>query len=561
MRPHRRAPLPFRPRHTGPMSDRVPDAPPHAHRPAEAGTPQPADTPPPRRPRLGWTPERRTVTGAWRSRDVLRAGALILALYYCLRLLWSANQLVLVIFLGILFGLAVSSGVDWLQGRGLRRIPRGVLAALIVFGVIGSLVGFFAWSGPTLATQLGELRTRLPEALDEIESWLTERQGGMLAGVILGGTTPAAGNGPDTLIVTPLPGPTGAGQPPGVAATPLPAPAPVSPPAPVRDSPARAESLAVAAAVLSDTLGTLDSATIALIREQARAAIAADSTPPMVDEPAAPPVAPPAAAAAAALGTGGGTIAVLVPGQRGDSAQAAAPPGLRDRAMAQLSGATRYFFPFLTSTFAVIAGIFLIIFLSIYVAADPRTYRNGIMHLFPLHARNRADEVLEAIATVLRKWLVTQMIAMVVIGTVTTIVLTILGVKGALPLGIIAGLLEFIPNIGPLLAAIPAVAMGFVDSPDKALYVALAYWGIQFLENQLLIPLLMQEGVDLPPAVTLLAQAMLAIVFGFLGLFVAVPLVAVAMVVIRMLYVEGVVGEHMDVIEDNDELTSATGGI
>ena len=74
----------------------------------------------------------------------------------------------------------------------------------------------------------------------------------------------------------------------------------------------------------------------------------------------------------------------------------------------------------------------------------------------------------------------------------------------------LAGLLEFIPTIGPILSAVPAIAMGFVDSPEKALYVTLAYWGIQFLENQLLIPILMREGVDIPPALTIIGQAVMA---------------------------------------------------
>ncbi len=531
------------------MSDAPSDAPP----PVSVRPGQAPGAPPGGKPTFTGRWFDRRSTGGWRSRDVLRAAALVFALYYVLRVLWSANQLVLVIFLGILFGLAVSSGVDWLQSHGMRRVPRGVLAALIVFGFIGSLVGFFAWSGPTLATQLGELRTRLPEALDEIEAWLTERQGGMLAGLVLGGAARTDANEPDTLIVTPVGAGGAAPTAPAVAATPQQPPAPLV----VRESPARAESLAVAAAILGDTLGVLDSISIAEIRARARDAIAADTTTvaaAAVEQLPAPPT-------VVAPVQSGGSIAVLVPGQREQQGEAAAPTGLRGRAMAQLQGATRYLFPFLTSTFAVIAGLVLVIFLSIYVAADPLTYRNGIMHLFPIEARKRTDEVLSAIALVLRKWLVTQLIAMLVIGTVTTIVLTVLGVKGALPLGMIAGLLEFVPNIGPLLAAIPAVAMGFVDSPEKALYVGLAYWGIQFLENQLLIPLLMQEGVDLPPALTLLAQAMLAIIFGFLGLFVAVPLVAVGMVVVRMLYVEGVVGEPMDATEETDGgLTTPRGG-
>ena len=185
----------------------------------------------------------------------------------------------------------------------------------------------------------------------------------------------------------------------------------------------------------------------------------------------------------------------------------------------------------------------LVLFLSIYIGAEPDLYRRGIIHLFPHRLRDRVGDVLTEMAIVLRKWLVTQLIAMAVIGSVTTIILLVLRVKAAVALGLIAGLLEFVPTVGPILSAVPAIAMGFVDSPEKALYVTIAYVGVQFLENHLLIPLLMKEGMDLPPALTIVAQTLMALLFGFIGLLVAVPLLAAIMVAVKMLYVEDVVGD------------------
>jgi predicted PurR-regulated permease PerM len=239
---------------------------------------------------------------------------------------------------------------------------------------------------------------------------------------------------------------------------------------------------------------------------------------------------------------------------------AAAPPAvadstgvvrLRERITQQLGSLARYLFPFLSSTLAAIGGIVIILFLAIYIGAEPDLYHRGLMHLFPKRSRERAGEVLSAMATVLRRWLVTQLIAMVTIGTVTTIVLLILRVKAAFALGILAGLLEFIPTIGPLLSAVPAVAMGFLDSPEKALYVGIAFWAIQFAENHLLIPLLMKGGVDVPPVLTILSQALMALLFGFLGLMCAVPLLAAILVAVKMLYVEAVVGDQVAVVNES----------
>ena len=385
----------------------------------------------------------------WRSRDVVRAAALVFAMYLGLRLLWFANALFLVVFLGILFSIAVSAGVDRLERL---RIRRGVGAAIVVLSFFALLGGFGAWLAPTLRSQGAELRQKLPEAIDRVEQWVNKRQSGMF-GILLGGTDAVARQG-----------------------------------------------------------GT---------------STAADST---------------AARSGAATGTAGRTQATgersTLPATAGDSAQTGGAPALNQRIQEKLSGASRFLFPFLTNTVQALGGILIIVFLSIYLAADPQLYRRGVLALIPDRRRAQGALVMDRVGTVLRKWLVTQLIAMVVIGAVSTIVLLILGVKAAFALGVLAGLFEFIPTVGPLLSAIPAVAMGFLDSPQKAVTVAAAYWGIQFLENHILIPLLMKGGMDLPPALTVVTQALLALVFGFLGLMVAVPMLATAMVVIQVLYLE-----------------------
>ncbi|MDQ4080124.1 MAG: AI-2E family transporter [Gemmatimonadota bacterium] len=422
----------------------------------------------------GLLPERRRRIPGWQSRDILRAGLLLLGLWIFLKLVWFANPLLLTVFLGVLFGLAVEGGVDKLQRF---RIPRGVGAFLIVAAFFALLFGLGAWMAPTLREQARELRTRLPQAIDKVEEWFNARRQGMF-GLILGGTEVARAPG---------------GQPAGTTQV-----------APGDTAAARTDTVVI----------VFDTNTV--VR--------------------------PAEGEAPTQGAQQGD-------EEGGPRETAG--ALSDRLGRQVGTVTRYLFPFLSSTFAVFAGILLIVFLAIYIGAEPDVYHGGLMHLFPHHARRRAGEVLSAMATVLRRWLVTQLIAMFTIGTITTIILLLLDVKAAFALGAIAGLLEFVPTIGPLLSAIPAVAMGFLDSPDKALAVAIAYGAIQFLENHLLIPLLMKGGVNLPPALTIVAQALMALLFGFLGLMVAVPLLAAILVPVKMLYVEGVVGDDVDVLPED----------
>jgi predicted PurR-regulated permease PerM len=241
----------------------------------------------------------------------------------------------------------------------------------------------------------------------------------------------------------------------------------------------------------------------------------------------------------------GGVLDAMLPNLPADSAAApgdtvaSASSRLRQALTGQASTARNLLFGAVTSTLAVFAGLVYVFFLTVYFAIEPAVYRRGILLLVAEGSRERAARVFDAVTFTLRKWLATQFIAMVVVGVVTTAMLLLLDVKSAIPLGILAGVFEFVPNIGPMLSAIPGVLIAFAESPQKALVVGLAYWGIQFLENNLLIPYLMREELDLPPALTLLWQALMAFIFGLLGLFVAVPLLAAMFVVVRYLYVRG----------------------
>lgn len=222
------------------------------------------------------------------------------------------------------------------------------------------------------------------------------------------------------------------------------------------------------------------------------------------------------------------------------------PTDVRQTIAQQAGNLSTHFFAVFSSTLAALGSLLIVTFVAIYVAIDPRTYRRGILHLVPHRGRAKAIEVMDATGVTLRRWLVAQLIGMVVIGALTTAALLLLDVRAAVALGIIAGILEFVPYFGPILSSVPAIAMGFLDGPEKALWVALTYLVIQQLEGNVVTPLLMKEGLDLPPALTIIGQSVMALAFGFVGLVIAMPLLGAVMVPIKLLYVQDVVGDEVE---------------
>lgn len=372
----------------------------------------------------------------WHSRDIARAALIALAVWFGLNLLWTVSSLVFLVFLATLFGLAIATGVDWLERFGIRR---GVGSALITLSVLGLIGGGLAWTAPTLVAQGKELQRDFPEAIHKLRTWVDSKRTVFLS------SGPAIG-----------------------------------------------------------------------------AAVGADTT-----------------------SSSGGTP-VVSPWQITAPTTVAVPSStdvIRQHLSESAAGISKYLFSFVSGTLAAITAFVLMVFLAMYIGAEPEVYHGWILAVVPARSRPEARVLLSRIAAVLRKWLVTQLIAMIVIGTVSMIALLLLGVRAPFALAFIAGLMEFVPTVGPILSAVPAVLMAFVDSPGLAVAVALAYWGIQFLENNLLIPFLMRGEMDLPPAITLVAQTLMTLLFGFVGLMVAVPLTAAVLVPVRMM------AEREDAIE------------
>ncbi len=197
---------------------------------------------------------------------------------------------------------------------------------------------------------------------------------------------------------------------------------------------------------------------------------------------------------------------------------------------------------FFSDSLKVLLNVLLLIVLTLMLLVDPQPYRRGFIRLFPSFYRRRIDEVLTCCDEDLRGWVVGIMFNMLCIGCLSFVGLSILRLPLALPQAILAGLLTFLPNIGPGLSVVPPIMIALLEDPWKVWAVLILYFGIQQVEGNLLTPWVMSRQVSLLPAVTLLAQVLFAVSLqlGFLGLFLALPLAVIAQVIVREVIVKDI---------------------
>jgi predicted PurR-regulated permease PerM len=198
-----------------------------------------------------------------------------------------------------------------------------------------------------------------------------------------------------------------------------------------------------------------------------------------------------------------------------------------------------------SSTLGALVDAAIIAVAAVYLASEPSLYSNGLQHLLPFRYRRRASEVLAVLDQALGRWLIGRLLLMAINGGLTAIALWAFGVPLALTLGTIAGVLNFIPNVGPLIAAVPAVLIALMKGPSLAVYTAGIYLVVQMVDGYVLTPLVDRRSVELPPVLTISAQLLLGVLFGFVGLLVASPFGATAMILVKMLYVEDVLGDRV----------------
>jgi predicted PurR-regulated permease PerM len=203
---------------------------------------------------------------------------------------------------------------------------------------------------------------------------------------------------------------------------------------------------------------------------------------------------------------------------------------------------------FLRMSSSALEGLVIMVISGIYLATQPQVYRSGLIWLFPPRRHAAVAEIVDGIGEALRRWLLGQLIQMVIIGALVTFAVWIIGVPSPQALGLIAAVGEFIPYLGPILAAIPAVLVALSKSPETALWTLAAYLVIHQIEGQLLTPLVQRRMVSIPPAVMLLGIAALTSLFGTTAIIFAAPITVIVFTAVNLIYVRDTLGEETELI-------------
>ncbi|MGI8950511.1 MAG: AI-2E family transporter [Chitinophagaceae bacterium] len=192
---------------------------------------------------------------------------------------------------------------------------------------------------------------------------------------------------------------------------------------------------------------------------------------------------------------------------------------------------------FFSSSFGIISDLYIVVLIGLFFTASPSLYKKGMVRLLPAKAKDKGAELINEISEVLKKWLKGQIFGIFFIAVLTGIGLLILGMPLVLTLALIAGLLNFIPNFGPMIALIPAVLLALMQGATTAIIIICMYTGIQIIQSAVTQPIIQKKMISIPPALTIIGQVAMGSLGGFWGVLLATPIVAILMTVIKKLYI------------------------
>lgn len=190
-----------------------------------------------------------------------------------------------------------------------------------------------------------------------------------------------------------------------------------------------------------------------------------------------------------------------------------------------------------------LTGLVVILFVGLYVGYDPALYKNGFIRLVPRERRARARVVLQKLGSGLERWIIGRMVSMALIGICTMLGLWLLGVPQPVALGVLAGLLTFLPNFGPVLAAVPQALLALKAGSNTVIYVVAFNAALQGIESYVITPTVQQFETSLPPALTISVQLVMGAIAGMVGVMMAAPLAVVGILLVQTLYVHDYLGD------------------
>ncbi len=212
--------------------------------------------------------------------------------------------------------------------------------------------------------------------------------------------------------------------------------------------------------------------------------------------------------------------------------------GMVSGAVSRLSGWT-------LSLASATLDLLVVISAAVFLAADPSPYRKGALYLIPPGLRGEFDAAFDNIGRALRRWLTGTLISMLSVALMTGVAIWLLGVPAFVPLALIAGLSQFVPLIGPILAVAPAALLALTVSPETALWTIIAFTAAAQIDANIIYPMVQKRAVSLPPALTLFAIIAMGLLFGPLGVLFAVPLAVVITIFVARLYLNRMLGENV----------------
>lgn len=192
---------------------------------------------------------------------------------------------------------------------------------------------------------------------------------------------------------------------------------------------------------------------------------------------------------------------------------------------------------FFSSSFGILSDLYIVILLAAFFTASPSLYKKGLVKLMPTKAKDKGADIIEKISVLLKKWLKGQIFGIFFIAVLTGIGLLIVGMPLVLTLALLAGLLNFIPNFGPLIALVPAGLLALMQGSVTALIIIIMYTLIQIIQSAVEQPLVQKKMINIPPAIVIIGQVAMGALAGFWGVLLATPFVAILIVLVQQLYI------------------------